>query len=337
LIQKKGRPIPRLSILIVNYNGLAHLEECLSSIYSQDHDDFEVVLVDNASRDGSIAFLEARFPQVKVVAAPANLGFAGGNNFGLAHCSGDHIFFLNNDTRLEQGALRRLFRGIEAHPTCRVFACLMLNHRDPSLVDNGGEAIYGIGFTYNFSGCPARNFTRTREVIGACGGAAVYARSLLDEIGAFDEDFFLLFEDVDLSQRARHHGEKILFLPDVRVLHKGSASIGGLASPVAVYFNTRNLPFVFVKNFPAITLLKALPGFALGSVFRLAHAVRDGRVVPLLRGLRDSVRLLPRMLRKRRRILRESKLSRSEFERLFRPGWLRERLAFKRGDFGAFP
>jgi GT2 family glycosyltransferase len=180
-------------------------------------------------------------------------------------------------------------------------------------------------------GYPATLFTQPREVIGACGGAAVYARSLLDEIGGFDEDFFLIYEDVDLSLRARHNGDRFLFLPDVRVLHKGSASIGGTFSPTAIYYTTRNNILFAAKNFPARTLIRCLPAMTAALAFRGAQSVRRGRLAAFLKGLRDGLLKLQSALRKRRTILSHSKIERVEFERMMRPGWLRERRDFKRG------
>ncbi len=330
-------PGPFLSILIVNYNGLRHLEECLSSIRSQDFRDHEVVLVDNASSDGSAAYLRESFPEVRVLEPGSNLGFAGGNNFGLPHCRGGHVFFLNNDTRLEPGALANLAAAVRANPGYRGFACLMLDFRDPTVTDNAGETLYSNGLVTGLRGYPAARFTQPREVIGACGGAAVYARPLLDEIGGFDEDFFLIYEDVDLSLRARHNGDRFLFLPDVRVLHKGSASIGGSLGPLGLYYTTRNNLLFVAKNFPALTLLRCLPGIACGLAFRAAQAARRGRFRSFLRGLRDGVGLLPATLRKRRLILGRSKIGRGEFERLMRRGWLRERLDFHRGGKNLVP
>jgi GT2 family glycosyltransferase len=323
---------PLLSILIVNYNGLRHLEECLGSIREQDFRDHEVVLVDNASGDGSREFVRERFPEVRLVESASNLGFAGGNNLGLPHCRGEHVFFLNNDTRLAPGALTAIAKAARGRFEYQVFACLMLDYRRPDFVDNAGETYYTAGVPGNFGGYPAALFTGPREVIGACAGAAVYARALLDRIGAFDDDFFLLYEDLDLSFRARHGGARILFLPDAKVLHKGSATIGGTLSPTNVYFATRNYPQCLLKNFPAVTLLKCAPGILLGFANRLWQSARQGLLRPYFRGLRDGVKMLPATLRKRRAILASSRIGRREFERLMRRGWLRERLAFRRGS-----
>jgi GT2 family glycosyltransferase len=325
------RPSPLLSVLVLNYNGLRHLEECLSSVRSQDFRDYEIVLADNASSDGSLDFVRDRFPEVRLVDTGANLGFAGGNNFGLRHCRGEYVFFLNNDTRLEPGALRKLAEGIRANLEYRVFACFMLSYRDPQIVDSAGDTLYTNGLVNNLSGYPASLFTRPRQVTSACGGAAVYARALLEEIGGFDEDFFLIYEDLDLSLRARHNGDRVLFLPTVRVLHKGSASIGGAFSPIAAYYYSRNYPLMMVQNFPAATLVKALPAYVLGFLYRMALSARHGVLGAYLRGACHGLRLLPTAIGKRRRIIGGSKIGRLEFESSMRPGWLRERLALRRG------
>lgn len=324
---------PLITVLLVNYNGLVHLEECLSSLRDQSFRDAEVVLVDNASTDGSVDYVRQRFPEVRLVESGANLGFAGGNNFGLMHCRGRYVFFLNNDTKLEPGALDAIARGIRERPDVRVFACLMLRYDDPRVVDNAGEIIYRNGLIYSHAGYPAHLFDMRREVIGACGGAAVYARSLLDEIGAFDEDFFLIFEDVDLSLRARHHGETILFLPDARVLHKGSASIGGRFSNTAVYYSTRNYLPLFLKNFPTLTLVRCAPMIAFSLCLRARQMLTHGRTDTFLRGLRDGLRMLGKARAQRRAILSGSRIGRTGFERLLRPGWLHERRAFRKGDY----
>jgi GT2 family glycosyltransferase len=328
---------PLLSILIVNYNGLGHLDECLSSIRAQDFHDLEVVLVDNASMDGSRDFVRERFPEVRLFDSGANLGFAGGNNFGLTHCRGEYIFFLNNDTRLDPNALVNLAAAIRAHPDYRGFACLMLTYKDPAVVDNGGETLYRNGLVSGLHGYPAALFDRPREVIGACGGAAVYARALLDETGGFDEDFFLIYEDVDLSLRARHNGDRFLFLPGVRVLHKGSASIGGSLGPTGLYYTTRNNLLFIAKNFPAATLFRCLPGIVFGLASRGLQAARRGRFGIFLRGLRDGALLLPAALRKRRDIMDRSRINRREFERPMRPGWLRDRIDFRKGGKNFVP
>jgi GT2 family glycosyltransferase len=326
-------PPPALSILIVNWNGLKHLPECLGSVFSQIDSETEVVLVDNGSKDGSLAYLEKEFPQVRIVRSRTNLGFAGGNNLGLRHCRGRHVFFLNNDTRLEAGALRALREAIAANPRYAVFACFLINYHEPSLVDSAGDTFYTSACGFSWAGYPTAMFRDPREVTLACAGAAVYERELLLRLNGFDEDFFLIFEDCDLSFRARHLGARILFLPQVKVFHKGSASMGGKASSTSIYYTDRNYLQLFLKSFPALTLLKMLPGLAFMKLMRFLVAVRSRQLGAWLRANAVSLALFPKTLRKRGEVMKTSILGRQEFEKLLRRNWWKERRAFKRGDY----
>jgi GT2 family glycosyltransferase len=313
------------------------LEECLSSLRRQDFKDFEVVLVDNASKDASVAFVKENFPEVRVVQSDSNLGFTGGNNLGITFCSGEYVLFLNNDTRVESDALGNLARAIQEFPDFQVFACALLRYSDPTLLDSGGDTLYTSGFFMTFSGCPAAPFFKPREILSACAGAAVYPKELLHRLGGFDDDFFLLFEDVDLSMRARHLGAKILFVPNARVLHKGSATIGDAVSTGKLYYCTRNLVPLLLKNFPAKTLVRFTPGMLLNLSLRFLHAVRAGRGTVLLKGCLDGLRMVPGSLRKRRAILASSKFSATDLNRLLRTGWFREWRSLKRGNFNLNP
>ncbi|HKP95114.1 MAG TPA: glycosyltransferase family 2 protein [Fibrobacteria bacterium] len=331
------RAHPLISILIVNYNGLAHVEECFASIFAQTYPRFEVVMVDNGSRDGSAERVERDYPSVKVVRAGGNLGFAGGNNHGIPHCSGDFIFLLNNDTRMEPDTLDALARAAADHPDVHIFACFLLNYYRPDLADSAGDTLYATGAPFSFQGYPAAAFRLPRFVTCACAGAALYSRECLERTGGFDTDFFLIFEDMDLSLRARHLGYSILFLPAARVHHKSSASLGGKRSPLAIYYCERNHANLLLKNFPLADLLRLVPAFTLMKLAALLKAMREGNLKPFLKGNLEALRLVPGTLRKRKRILGASTLSRPEFTALLRKRWWQERRAFKRGDFGIGP
>lgn len=332
-----ARSDAKVSILLVNYNGLAHLDECLSSVCAQTYPGLEIIMVDNGSKDGSAEHVERAFSAVKVIRAGANLGFAGGNNFGLPHCTGDFVFFLNNDTRLEPGTVANLMAAVSEHPDVEAFGCLLLDYRDPSKVDSAGDTLYDTGGVFSFHGYPASLFDRPRFITSACAGAALYSRALLERLGGFDEDFFLNFEDMDLSLRARHLGHRILFVPSARVHHKGSATLGGKMSALSFYYSERNLPLLLLKTFPLPNLARMLPAFLLLKAMRGITAARQGQLGAYLRGNLGALALAPRMLAKRRRILAESRLSSGEFQALLRKNWLKERRAFKRGDYAIQP
>jgi GT2 family glycosyltransferase len=326
-----------LSILIVNFNGLRHLRECFDSVSAQSFKDFEVVMVDNGSSDGSIDFVEAAYPFVRIVKSETNLGFAGGNNLGAAHCRGDFLFLLNNDTRLAPDALESLATAIVARPGFTIFACFMLDYHHPDRVDSAGDRLYTNGAPFAYAGFLADRFNRETEVLTACAGAAVYRRDVFERLGGFDEDFFLIFEDTDLSLRARHAGERILFLPQAKVYHKGSASLGGKRSKTTFYYSERNFPLLLIKNFPASSLWRAMAGLMVLKPIRFYHAVRFGCLGPWARANVDGLRLIPRMWRKRKKNLRESHLKSAAFGAQLRRGWFRDRVKLFLGQTDRIP
>lgn len=319
---------PLISVLILNYNGLHHLADCFQSLESQDYKDWELVFVDNHSHDGSVEWVRAHYPFAKVVQNPSNLGFAGGNNQGLPHCKGQWIFFLNNDTTLEPDCLQYLAQAIQSHSDSQcLFAPLMVQMQHPDCVDSAGDELYTWGPSYKYANCNVQDplFQTPREVAMACGGAAVFSKELLQRIGGFDESFFLLFEDVDLSLRARHAGAHIWCIPQARVRHKGSASIGKM-SKIEAYYSNRNLFWAKLKNYPALTLLKYAPAELFTTLLSFKGSVVRGVMSIWLKAHWDSVRAIPEMLQKRSEILSQSHISRQEFERWLRKGWFLERL-----------
>lgn len=325
--------IPFFSVLIVNYNGRGLLQECLDALASQSFRDFETVLVDNASRDDSVEFVKAAYPWVKVVLSERNLGFGGGNNLGYPHCRGRFIYFLNTDAIADKGALAALAAAIETNPSIGVYQSFLIQHGDRSRADSAGDTVYSCGKNFTFRGYPVSMFSRPRLITSACAGAAVFSRRVLDKIGLFDEDYFLNYEDVDLSFRAQHAGEKILFVPDSRVYHYGSVSQGGKKSPLAIFYAERNFLLFVLKNFPLPCLIRLIPaiffvkawGFCASLWFRCPQSYFLGNLAFL--------RLIPGLAAKRGKILSSSILTPKEFQALLRRNWLREKIAYVRGRF----
>ncbi len=317
---------PFFSILMVNYNGLKHLEECFHSINSQSFNDYEIVFVDNNSHDDSISWVKTNYPKTNTIQSTANLGFAGGNNFGLPHCKGKYIFFLNNDTALEKTALQELYNIISRNPTVNIYAGLMIDYSNHSITDNGGDTLYTSGMPFSYHKFPVSHFTKERLIASACGGACVYARETLEKIGYFDEDFFLNLEDLDLSLRAHHYGEKILFTPNVKIYHKGSATFGGRYSKTYTYYSERNHLWCLLKTVPFPYILGMLPTIYLLKLMRLIKLVPKGLFFTFIKANWDSLFLIKKMLIKRRLILKKSTATPKEFGALLRKGWITERI-----------
>lgn len=326
-----------ISILTVNYNGIQHLKDCFESIFNQTFLDYEVVMVDNGSKDESVDFVRKNFPKVKIVIAGKNLGFAGGNNFGLKYCEGEHIFFLNNDVKVAPEALAELNKIISTNNHYQIFAPFLISLPHPDKADSAGDGVYTWGPVYSHTGYPISQFLQQREVASACGGAALYARSVLNEIGVFDEDFFLNFEDLDLGFRARHAGYRTLFLPSVKVFHKGSATLGGKKSYLSTYYSERNYLWFIIKNFPGFSFIRFIPSILFVKIARLISMTLHGQLKAYIYGNLDSFRGIPKMWRKRRTLIPKSKMSQHEFWGLLRKNWPMERIRFKMKDYRGVP
>jgi len=324
---------PYISVLIVSYNGRNLLKECLDSIEAQTFRDFEIVFVDNGSVDDSANFVLENYPDVTVTVCRPNRGWGVGSNFGYPHCRGEYVYFLNNDVALEKNALEELASASVTHPEIGIFASFLIKYRDRSRADSAGDTIYTCGKSFSFANYPVSMFTSPRLITSACAAAALYSRRVLDKIGLFDEDFFLNYEDLDLSFRAQHAGEKILFVPSSKVYHYGSATLGGKTSPLSLFYGERNFGLFVLKNFPMPYLLKFLPGFFFVKIWGFFKAIWSRCPMAFVRGNLSFIALLPKIPHKRRSVLSSSVLSSREFEGLLRKNWLREKIAYLKGNY----
>ena len=307
-----------ISILILNYNGKALLKQCLDSIFAQNRSDFEVILADNNSSDDSVSWTKENYPQVKIIEHKKNLGFAGGNNYALPYANGEWIFFLNNDAFLEKNCLNVLVEHIKGRKAEQlVFAPLMLKSDLPHLVDSAGDMLYPWGYAYRYENVRAdeKKILEDREIFAACCGAAVFNKDLLRRLNGFDDDFFLYYEDIDLSLRARHLGAEIMFVSQARVFHKGSATMGK-RNALRLYHVDRNRFWTKLKNFPLITLIKYSPHSFICSILSFVLWTSRGFFLIWLKTRFDMLKGIPKMLKKRIEILHKSKISTSEFENL---------------------
>src|SRR6266498_1102161 len=211
---KSPETTPEMSVIIVNWNGKHFLEECLSSLQRQTFRDFETILVDNGSSDGSVEYVRAQFPKVTIAALKDNLGFTGGNLAGYEVAAGKLIVLLNNDTEAHERWLEEIHAGSLAHPNAGSFASKMLYFDERTRIENCGFAVCVAGTTAEvgrneFDG---PDFAVSRTVFGACGGAVAYRRRMLEDIGFLDPEFFMIYEDVDLSFRAQLSGYECVYL-----------------------------------------------------------------------------------------------------------------------------
>jgi GT2 family glycosyltransferase len=295
------RPI---SIVLVNWNGVAHLPVCLNALRAQTFRHFEIILVDNASRDDSLALLARAYPEVTVIPLPDNRGFAGGSNVGLRAAHGDILILLNTDTEVDAHWLAEVAAAFERHPEAGSVASKMklFEHRD---------TFHTTGDFYRVDGLPGNRgvweidrgqYDREEYVFSACGGSAAYRRALLEQIGLLDEDFFFSCEDVDLGWRAQLAGWPCIYAPNAIVYHKLKATGGGAT---ASYYDGRNFLWLIAKNYPA-PLWKRYRGAIIrtqGTLFiEAVRAWRGEAARARIRGLLAGLIGLPPMLHKRRAV-----------------------------------
>lgn len=332
---------PRVSIIIVNWNGRDHLPVCLDSLAGQTYRDFEVVLVDNGSEDGSVDFVRERYPWVRVVPLDGNTGFATGNNKGLEEARGDYIVTLNNDTRSEPKWLETLVAVADDHPGAGMVGCRICSFFDPDLIDSIGMGICADAMSrgrYRNRRWSKLELGEVEDILFPSACAALYKRAMIAETGFFDDDFFAYAEDSDLGLRGRLAGWGAVLAANAVVYHKYSQSSGSL-SPLKVCLVERNHYWVAVKTFPA-RLLLALPWLTVLRYFEQARAVVAGGgtggefrsggaggelIKALSKGIFESLCGLPRMLRKRRQVMNKRRLTAAEFQALLR----RYRISFR--------
>ena len=308
----------KTSLIIVNWNGRDLLGDCLSSLEKQTESAEEVIVVDNGSSDDSLELLKKSFPYVKAVSLAKNYGFAKANNIGIRLASGCRIALLNNDTVVEPGWLGALNRTLDQHPEVGFCASKILMYWDTGIIDSAGDML-GIARAYKrgHGRHIGTEFSDPEYVFGACAGAAIYRREMLDDIGLFDETFVTNLEDVDLSFRAQLAGYRCMYVPTAVVYHKVGETKRRTGWTEKLTY--RNNKLMWLKNAPGWLLIKYAGQALLEEVRKLADSLgvdRSGlrspdsqRLKMLLAADAEVFWLLPKIRRQRREIQRRRKVS----------------------------
>jgi GT2 family glycosyltransferase len=298
-----SKPAPRVGVVIVNYNAGEYVALAVESLLAQTMPPHRIVVVDNASTDGSTAGLAELHPSVDLVVPGRNLGFAAGNNLGVRRCVDcELVALLNPDAFVEPAWLETLVASADRHQEYAVFGSRLLLHGDDRFLDGTGDCYHvnGVGFRRD-GGAPADVAPATGESFSVSAAAALYRRSAFAEVGGFDESFFCYYEDTDLAFRLRLAGFRCLYVADAVARHVGSVT-AGLTSEFTVYHSARNQTWTFVKNMPGLLLWLYLPQHLLLSALIVLRAIPQRRGLAALAGKRDALRGLPRVLRQRRRL-----------------------------------
>lgn len=306
-----------VTVVVVNHNGGAYLERCLRALARQTLPPRLVVLVDNASSDGSAEQATAYFPGLRVIRCIENLGFAAANNLAVARSSPtEWLALLNPDAFPEPVWLEALWQATREYPDYAVFGCRLLLDADPTRLDGAGDCYHASGLAWRrWHGLTAaERGLRVEEVFAPCAAAALYRRQAFVEAGGFDESFFCYMEDVDLGFRLLLLGQRCLYVPSAVVRHVGSG-LTGARGDFAVYHGHRNLVWTYFKNMPSPWFWLYLPAHVLLNLFGVFWLWRRGQGGLALRAKWDALRQLPRVWRRRQAIQRERRVGIIELRR----------------------
>lgn len=285
----------KVTVVIPNFNGIHFLQDCLQALIEQEAGtpEYEVLVVDNGSQDGSLELIAENFPQVQVEALSENTGFCHAVNVGIRKSKTPYVILLNNDTKAAPGFVSGLFRAIERDLKIFSVSASMRMWDDPELIDDAGDRYCALGWAYSRGkGKPAGQYQQAREVFSACGGAAIYRRDILDKIGLFDEEHFAYLEDLDIGWRARIHGYHNYYEPAAEVIHYGSASTGSRYNEKKTVLAAANNVYVIGKNMPLLQWVLNLPFLTLGFLIKFLFFCRKGMGGLYLRGLADGFKKL---------------------------------------------
>jgi len=336
MTQPDGQDAPGVTALVLNWNGARVVGDCVRSLQAQDYPALQILVVDNASTDGSADRVRREFPSVRLHVNEKNLGFGGGNNVGIRLAETPYVLMCNNDTRIQPDAVRRLVEALEADPKAgSATPCIIL--AASGKVDATGIVVCPDGLALGRGRAEAPEAMKEpAEVFYASDCCCLYRKAMLDDLRLpsgelYDEDFFAYADETDMGWRAQRRGWKSLYVPAAVVYHHHAASSGSV-SPFLARLVERNRVWVAVKNFP----LWLLAYGALWTCYRffwqvwgaLAHRGRAGAMAAerskvemariLLQAYWEAFCGLPKMWRKRRVILRSGRLTMGRFREIFR-------------------
>ncbi len=284
-----------VSVIIPNFNGLRYLPGVLESMQRQSFTDFDVFLVDNGSTDGSVAYVQAQWPDVHLIPLPDNTGFSHAVNVGIAASRSPYVLLLNNDTEADPYFIEALLSCIKAHARAFSAGARMLCFDRRDTLDGAGDLYCALGWAFaRGKGSRADRYTKEEQIFSSCGGAAIYRREIFDVIGVFDDEHFAYLEDLDIGYRARIYGYENWYAPDALVYHVGSGTSGSRYNRFKIRYSSRNNVYMIYKNMPLIQILINLPFLIPGFAVKLLFFMRRGLGREYLAGIKNGFQICRR-------------------------------------------
>lgn len=276
----------KVTVIIPNYNGASFLPDCLRSLKKQTYQDFCVIIIDNGSSDSGLSFVKEKYPKVRVIELGDNTGFANAVNVGIKEADSEYVFLLNNDTVCDEKAIESLVHTMDRNKKLFSVQAKMLQLKKPELIDDAGDYYCALGWAFAPSkDKSAEEYNKRTIITSSCAGAALYRKSMLDEVGLFDDAHFCYLEDVDLGYRARLYGYTNLMEPAAVVYHAGSGSSGSRHNAFKVELTAANNLYLIYKNMPFLQILINLPLIVAGILIKHAFYVKKGLGKAHIKGL----------------------------------------------------
>lgn len=300
----------KLNIIIPNYNGLHFLAKCLPSLKAQTFRDFDVIIADNGSTDGSIDFIQSEYPEIKLLRHSRNRGFSAAVNAGICASEAPYIMLLNNDAVLACDCLWHLMSCMERHPGAFSVGARILSSSLPQQIDTCGDYYSVMGYAFcHMQGLPVSTApVKTSSVFSNCACAAVYRRSMLEKTGLFDEHYFAYLEDVDIGFRARRLGFSNLHCPGAVVWHAGSGTTAAKYTDFKVFHSAKNNILLRKNNLTLMQKILHFPFRAAGMGMKAFFFRRRGFLNAYLSGCLAGIRTSSH-INSTQRTLRESLIS----------------------------
>lgn len=282
-----------VTIIIPNYNGKHFMKPCLDSLSHQTFTDFKILVIDNASTDGSLDYMKEHYPAIETIALDKNYGFSKAVNEGIRRADTPYVILLNNDTSADPRYVEEMVKAIRRSPRIFSVSSKMIQMYHPGLIDSAGDLYTLIGWGIcRGTGRPITNYTEPSVIFTACAGAAIYRRSVFQKIGCFDENHFAYLEDIDIGYRARIFGYRNIYSPSALVSHVGSGTSGSKYNSFKVRLSARNSVWLNYKNMPLPQLILNILPLTAGYCIKYLFFLKTGFGKDYREGVAEGLKTL---------------------------------------------
>ena len=278
-----------VSVIIPNFNGIAFLDSVLASLEGQTLNNFEVILVDNGSTDGSCSFVTANYPWVHLIELSENFGFCGAVNAGIRAAKAPYVLLLNNDTEVKEDFVEEMLAAIRRHKNAFSCGARMVQYHDRDKLDDVGNYYCALGWSFaRGRGKDIHAYETEDRIFSACAGAAIYRKKILEKIGYFDEEHFAYLEDTDIGYRARIYGYENWYAPKAIVYHVGSGTSGSRYNQFKTRYSSRNNIYLIYKNMPLLQIILNLPFLVTGFLVKFLFFAVKGMGKEYAAGIKNG-------------------------------------------------